>query len=101
MLVAGLTACLCLGAAQAQTDAPTAERPSAKVERITHEDGGSKVEELRVGGQTRHIEVTTKSGLPAYQIHPADGSQGPASPAGQRSGLAGSPGRSSWRLFDF
>lgn len=84
------------------TDNPTAtERPSPRVERISHEDAGSRVEELRIGGQTRQIDVHTKSGLPAYQIQPDTGTQGPASAAGQRSGLAGSPGRSSWKLVSF
>jgi len=85
----------------AQAEEPATERPSAKVERITHEDAGSRVDELRVGGQTRQIDVQTKTSVPGYQIHPSDGSQGPASPAGQRSGLAGSTGRSSWRLLNF
>jgi hypothetical protein len=83
------------------TDTASNARPQPKSEFISHEDAGSRVDEWRVGGQTRQIEVTTKSGLPAYQITPTDGTQGPASPAGQRSGLAGSPGRSTWRMFDF
>lgn len=88
--------------APAPADSPTlSERPSPKVERFVHEDAGSRVDELRIGGQTRQIDVQTKSGLPAYQIQPESGAQGPASAAGQRSGLAGSPGRSSWRLVNF
>ncbi len=97
----GLSLAAGLGLAHAQSEAPTETRPTTKTERVTHEDGGSRIDELRVGGQTQQIDVTTKSGLPAYQIRPADGAQGPANPAGQRSSLAGSPGRSSWRLLDF
>lgn len=91
----------------AQTATPPAdstsatERPRPKVERLSHEDAGSRVDEVRVSGQTRQIDVQTKSGLPSYQIQPDQGAQGPASAAGQRSGLAGSPGRTSWRLVSF
>ncbi len=84
----------------AAVNTPT-ERPSPKVERISHEDAGSRVDELRVGGQTRQIDVHTKTALPGYQIRPDSGAHGPASAAGQRSGLAGSPGRASWKLTDF
>ena len=89
-------------AAWAQT-AP-AEAPlgaSPKVERIVHEDAGSRVQELKVGGQTKQIEVQTKADLPAYQINPTDAAQGPANPDGQRTGNAGSAGRTTWRLFNF
>jgi hypothetical protein len=71
------------------------------VERIVHEDAGSRVQELKVGGQTKQIEVQTKTDLPAYQINPADAVQGPANPDGQRTGNAGSAGRATWRLFKF
>lgn len=74
---------------------------SPKVERIVHEDAGSRVQELKVGGQTKQIEVQTKADLPAYQINPADAAQGPANPDGQRTGNAGSAGRTTWRLFNF
>lgn len=95
------TACWAQTTSTPVDSAPTTERPRPKVERITHEDGGSRVDEVRVGGQTRQIDVQTKSGMPAYQIQPDQGAQGPASAAGQRSGLAGSPGRTSWKLVDF
>ena len=98
-----LVAALCmttLGLSQAQ--APAADtRPVQKMERITHEDSGSRVDEIRVGGQTRQIDVTTKTGVPAYQVAPPDATQGPSAPAGERSGNTGNAGRSSWRIFSF
>jgi hypothetical protein len=75
-------------------------RPSPKVEHIVVEDGGSRVEETRVGGVTRQIEVQTKSGLPAYQIQPSQ-VQGPATSASERTGQPGGAGRSSWRVLSF
>jgi hypothetical protein len=97
------------GIAQAQTTQPAenaatpvpaespAAKPSERIERITHEDALSRVDELRVGGQTRSIEVTPKNGAPAYEIAPAPGgadlSDNPAS--------QGSTGRSRWRILNF
>ncbi|MEO0003922.1 MAG: hypothetical protein RLZZ22_1614 [Pseudomonadota bacterium] len=64
-----------------------------KAESITHEDAGSRIDELRVGGQTRRIEVQTKSTLPPYQVQPLDAA--PLDPS-QRGA-----GKSSWRLVNF
>ena len=64
-----------------------------KAESITHEDAGSRIDELRIGGQTRRIEVQTKSSLPPYQVQPLD-----ASPLDQSQRSAG---KSSWRLMKF
>lgn len=84
-------------------DAATAQAPAAsahdRIERITHEDGLSRIDELRVGGQTQSIEVQPKNGAPAYQITTEQGlppSRGDV--AGQRTGNAG---RSSWRILSF
>jgi hypothetical protein len=74
-----------------------ADKPSARIERITHEDELSRVDELRVGGQTLSIEVTPKNGAPAYEIAPAPGGADLSdSPASQ-----GNTGRSRWRILNF
>ena len=86
--------------AQPLPNEPSTSTPP-KVERIVHEDAGSRVQELKVGGQTKQIEVQTKTDLPAYQIKPTDAAQGPANPDGQRTGTAGTAGRATWRLFNF
>ena len=63
----------CAAAAQ-EAPADRAEgRRNQKIERIHVEDSGSKVDELRVGGQTRQIVVQPKSRAPAYEIRPKDG----------------------------
>ena len=81
LLVAGLPAL-----AQAQSGAsapePAAVRASdpamgpsrshQTIERIRTEDGGSRIDELRVGGQTQSIVVQPKGDMPAYEIKPAD-----------------------------
>jgi hypothetical protein len=90
-----LSALACTAGAQqaahpAQDHKPVIEQ---KVERITHEDAGSRIEELRIGGQTRRIEVQTRTTLPPYQVQPLD-----AAPQDQAQPAAG---KSSWRLVNF
>ena len=51
-------------------------RKNQRIERITVEDGGSRVDELRVGGQTKSITVKPKSaegGIPEYEVTPNNG----------------------------
>jgi hypothetical protein len=64
-----------------------------KTERIVHQDAGSRIEELRVGGQTRTIEVQTNSRVPGYQVQPLNPAQSADGP--------GSTGKSSWRVLNF
>ena len=65
--------------AQAGGDTQKLSQPSPKgaiekrTERIHIEDAGSKIDELRIGGETRTIEVQPKGGMPAYQIAPTSG----------------------------
>ena len=68
--------------------APSAQ--NQRIEHLSHEDAGSRVDELRVGGRSKSVTVTPKAG-PQYQIVPsdpsrgrADGSQNTDSPAGRR-----------------
>ncbi len=84
--------------APAETPVVSATKPSdagGLVERITHEDALSRVDELRIGGSTRHIAVKPKSGAPAYEIEPL-----PAADSAT-SGSGGSAGRSRWRILTF
>lgn len=83
-------------AAPAPAESPAA-KPSERIERITHEDALSRVDELRVGGQTRSIAVTPKNGAPAYEIAPAPGG---ADLSDNTTGQ-GSTGKSRWRILNF
>ena len=47
-------------------------RNNQTIERIRTEDGGSRIDELRVGGQTQSIVVQPKADVPAYEVRPAD-----------------------------
>jgi hypothetical protein len=94
--------------ALAQAPAPAAEAAAvvpaesgppangARIERITHEDGLSRIDELRVGGQTRSIAVQPKNGAPGYEITPL-----PAGAELIETQNKGSTGKSRWRILNF
>jgi hypothetical protein len=75
------------------------ERPEQRIERITHEDAGSRIDEVRVGGQTESIDVKPKGGAPAYSVDPANLSR--SRPGDQRNGLSSAGGRTSWTVLPF
>ena len=56
------------------TPAPATGRPDPAVQRIHTEDASTRIDELRVGGETQSITVQpkTNSKLPAYEVKPAD-----------------------------
>lgn len=73
---------------------PMSGSDKVRVERITHEDALSRIDELRVGGQTRSIDVTPKNGAPGYEIQPSSGAE-------SASDAPGNGGRSRWRILSF
>ena len=82
-LCAAQTLVLPAQAASAAT-APTG-RADPLIQRIRVEDAGSRIDEVRVGGQTQSITVQPKMGprLPAYEVKPAETVRGAASPTSQ------------------
>ena len=61
-----------LGASLAPPNTGSIEK---RTEHLQIEDSGSKIEELRIGGETKTIDVTPKGGMPAYQIAPTTGAR--------------------------
>lgn len=52
------------------------DRHNQKAERIHVEDAGSRIDEMRIGGQTQSIHVQPKVGnMPAYEVKPTDGAR--------------------------
>ena len=73
-----------------------------KAERIVTEDGGSRVEEVRIGGQTQSITVQPKADVPAYEVRPVDGIRAqPRQQANERDGTGGSGGSRVWNFRSF
>ena len=60
-------------------DEPVLDRNTQRVEHIQHEDAGSRVNEVRVGGETKSITVqpTDPSGTRAGSREAGPGSTGP------------------------
>lgn len=95
-----LGAALLLSAAcWAQADAPAAptareaapaDRHSQRVEHIQLEDAGSRVDEVRSGGETRRITVQPKAEVPPYEVQPAGALNREAGP--------GAAGRRVWKI---
>ena len=61
------------------------------VQRIRLEDAGSRIDEVRVGGETQSITVQPKTGinLPAYEVKPSDTARG-APPSTSKNDTTGS-----------
>ncbi|MDB5887116.1 MAG: hypothetical protein JWR74_3287 [Polaromonas sp.] len=83
LLIAAAFAALPLAAAQTPAPAGAATavqpaRPDKKIERIRTEDAGTRIDELRVGGETQQITVQPKNGGAAYEVKPAEGARGTA-----------------------
>ena len=82
-----------------QVDDATPGRHNQKIERLVHEDAGSRIEEVRYGGQTESITVQTKSGLPEYQVEPPNLARN--RPTQDRSGRSEVGGTRYWNVLKF
>jgi len=81
-------------AAPAASGTPKA-RPDRQIERIRIQDAGSRIDELRVGGETQSITVQPAANVPAYEVKPTDTSR-----AGSAADT-GSAGSRFWNVFKF
>lgn len=86
-------------AVAAQTTAPATPAPAVdrKIQRIVVEDGGSRVDELRLGGETQSIRVQPKAGVPAYEITPTDGARSRPATRDEQA----LPGQRVWNILSF
>ncbi|MDO9165469.1 MAG: hypothetical protein Q7U13_05120 [Rhodoferax sp.] len=79
MSSAGVCKAQSVAPAQAAAEQNKSSQPSAsgavekRTERIHIEDAGARIDEVRVGGETKTIEVQPKGGMPAYQVEPTKG----------------------------
>ena len=78
-------------AAAAPAGAGSSGRPDQIIQRIRTEDAGSRIDELRVGGETQSITVQPKvgNGIPAYEVKPSDTARG-AAPSTSKNETTGS-----------
>ena len=83
--------------------ANSAGKSEQTIERIHHEDKGSRIDELRVRGQTQRITVTPKGGGKLlgnrpYEIIPPAGSQDLQEAP---NGVRGAAGKRVWHVLSF
>jgi hypothetical protein len=91
-----LAALVVFCAAQAKAEpAKQISRPDRQIERIRTQDAGSRIDELRVGGETQSITVQPAANVPAYEVKPTDTSR-----AGSAADT-GSTGSRFWNVFKF
>lgn len=104
-LMSGLS-CISTAIAQDHTQPAAAARTASPeggnnqlTQRIQFEDAGSRVDELRVGGQTKSITVQPKVGnAPAYEVQPSDGVR---NLPGSRNGSESNTGPRVWNVLKF
>lgn len=97
----GLVCAVLLGAAHAEpaplaVAAPDPAVPEPAVQRTVIDGADSRIDELRVRGETRRITVTPKHGGKPYEIVPPSAARDPSA-AGSR----GATGQRVWNLLDF
>lgn len=75
----------------APAGAGSSGRPNQTIQRIRTEDAGSRIDEVRVGGETQSITVQPKTGnnMPAYEVKPSDTARG-AAPSTSKNDTTGS-----------
>ena len=77
----------------------TATPPDKAIQRIHTEDAGTRIDEVRVGGETQSISVQPKAGsnLPAYEVKSSDHNKGSA----HLSSSSDTNGARVWNVFKF
>ena len=75
------------------------QRPDQRIERIRIEDAGSRIDELRVGGETQSIVVSPKGGMPAYDVIPDPGNHNLT--RGERGSTGTTGGTRVWKVLGF
>ena len=53
----------------------TPDAPGQRLERTHLEDDGSRIDEVRYGGETRSVTVQPKARVPAYEMRPSNGAR--------------------------
>jgi hypothetical protein len=78
---------------------PASRRPDPAIQRIRTEDAGSRIDEVRVGGETQSITVQPKTNVPAYEVLPSDSTKGGGT--GPSKSGAGATGSRVWNVLKF
>ncbi len=74
-------------------------RNDQKIQRIRIEDSGSRIDELRVGGETQSVTVQPKLDMPAWEVQPSDGARSRPEAKDRRGGEGGA--QRVWNVLSF
>ena len=96
ILLSGAGVCVAQVPAPAKGDDTRVEK---RIERIRVEDAGSRIDEVRVGGETQSITVSPKGNMPSYDVLPASANRNPS--AGERNSSSASGGTRVWKILGF
>ena len=69
------------GVNRVESESVQSSRANQKIERIHTEDQGSRIDELRVGGETQQITVQPKTGVAPYEVLRSEGARGNPPPS--------------------
>ena len=97
LLLVLLPACV-LGEVRIERESTVDPRGNQKAERIRIEDAGNRIDELRVGGQSRRIVVQPKTNVPPYEMPTEDMARTRAEEP--RKSVTGRKQRT-WKVLDF
>jgi hypothetical protein len=99
-LALALLAPLARAAGEADDPPATGRKSEPHVQHTVIEDDGSRIEELRVRGQTQRLSVTPKGAInKPYEIVPADGAKDP--PASGQATHGSAAGQRVWNVLSF
>ena len=57
----------------ASATAAAKQAPEQTMQHIVVEDASTRIDEVRIGSETKSIDVHPKNGMPGYQVAPASG----------------------------
>lgn len=97
-LVAGAAALVLALPAHAQPAAAAAPATEPNVQRTVVEDGGARIEELRVRGRLQRVTVQPKGGAKPYEIVVGEGTRNASDGQG---GSRGAAGQRVWHVLSF
>ena len=81
-------------------DNPDQGRNNQRVERLRFEDKGTRIDELRYGGESQSITVQPlNSALPSYEVLPYNGAR--VRPGNERDAASGNAGQRVWNVLGF
>lgn len=58
---------------QSASSAPAKQAPEQTTKHIVVEDASTRIDEVRIGSETKSIDVHPKNGMPTYQVAPSSG----------------------------